>query len=493
MKFSYYAGGQREQSVDQTGFTVNYTYYPDGALKELTDANGDLIVQYTYDQTGNLVQKDMGNGTETVYTYDGDGNVLSITNYASANGPVNSFDDYTYDALGNVLTDISQDGEWVYNYDADSQLVGAVFTPNSTDPDGLSAQNIQYVYNAAGNRESETVNGVTTTYVVNNVNEYTSSTTDGVSTNYEYDAAGNLIAQTTGSNTTSYTFNQLNELTSASGAGVEANYGYDALGKLVSQTVNDVTTKFQIDPAGLGNVVATFDGTGTLTAHYTYGLGLVSQATSTGTAGYYDFNNIGSTVGITGTTGGYINKYAFLPFGQTTTITAAVSNLFTFVGQFGVMGETGGRFIMGFRTYDSATAQFTSTDPLGLGGGDTNLRRYVGNDPTLFADPVGLDSLPENNNQLPTFDPNGFGITIPNKIDLKFIIIDLPWTEGHINISKPIQSLFGPLFTAEENMRQGVLGKQLAVSINQRLLQKKIMQHAKPPAKVPLPVLFEDL
>ena len=35
---------------------------------------------------------------------------------------VNSFDDYTYDALGNVLTDTNQDGEWTYTYDADSQL-----------------------------------------------------------------------------------------------------------------------------------------------------------------------------------------------------------------------------------------------------------------------------------------------------------------------------------------------------------------------------------
>ena len=130
--------------------------------------------------------------------------MLSITNYAPstgdelrpANSTVNSFDDYTYDALGNVLTDTNQDGEWVYTYDADSQLIQAVFTPNSSDPDGLTAQNLQYVYDAAGNRISETVNGVTTTYVANNVNEYTSSTTNGVATTYQYDADGNLIAQT---------------------------------------------------------------------------------------------------------------------------------------------------------------------------------------------------------------------------------------------------------------------------------------------------------
>ena len=77
-----------------------------GRLSELTDGNGNLIVLYTYDAAGNLIQKDNGNGTFTIYTYDGDGDVLSITNYAPstgstsyvpANSAVNSFDDYTYD------------------------------------------------------------------------------------------------------------------------------------------------------------------------------------------------------------------------------------------------------------------------------------------------------------------------------------------------------------------------------------------------------------
>ena len=124
--------GQRTQSLDQTGFTVNYTYDPLGRLYKLTDAGGNLIVQYSYDPAGRLKQKDMGNGTRTVYTYDGDGNVRSITNLAPDHVTVNSFDDYTYDPLGSVKTDTNQDGEWVYTYDADSQLTHAVFTPNGS-------------------------------------------------------------------------------------------------------------------------------------------------------------------------------------------------------------------------------------------------------------------------------------------------------------------------------------------------------------------------
>jgi RHS repeat-associated protein len=402
LKFSYYPGGLRKQSVDQTGFTLNYAFDPAGRLLELTDGSGNLIVQYTYDPAGNLTQKDMGNGTRTVYSYDSAGNVLSITNYAPDHTTVNSFDNYTYDGRRNVLTDTNQDGQWVYGYDADGQLTHAVLTLNSTNPDGLTAQDLTYVYDAAGNRVSETVNGVTTTYVTNNVNEYTSSTTAGAgTTTYQYDLDGNLIAQTDPSNnTTNCTFNDLNQLTAVNGSSLSASYFYDPLGNLVSQTVSGTTTNFQIDPIRLGNVVGAFGGTGVynnsggLSAHYTYGLGLVSQVSAGGAAGYYDFGLTGSTIGITSSAGTYVNRYSYLPFGAATTLSATLPNPFTFVGRFGVTTRADALLHMGFRAYDTATGRFVSKDPLGLAGGDTNTRRYAANDPVNRVDPMGLAEGP---------------------------------------------------------------------------------------------------
>jgi RHS repeat-associated protein len=393
LKFSYYAGGDRKQSVDQAGFTVNYTYDAAGNLTELTDGKGTLIAKYTYDAACNLIQQDNGNGTRTVYTYDAAGDVRSITNLAPDHTTVNSFDKYTYDALGNVLTDTNQDGQWVYTYDAESQLIKAAFTSNSTNPDKLTAQNIEYAYDAAGNRTSETVNGVTTTYAVNNVNEYTSSTTNGATTTYQYDPDGNLIAQKTGGSTTNYTFNELSQLTGVSGQGLTASYVYDPLGNRVSQTVNGATTNFQIDPAG--NIAAAFTGAGAynnsggLLAHYTYGMGLVSQVSASGAAGYYDFGLTGNTIGITNAAGSYVNKYSYLPFGETTTITAALPNPFTFVGQFGVVQDTSNLFAMGAREYGIRTGQFLSVDPWGLAGRDVNFRRYGYSNPVNFVDPMG--------------------------------------------------------------------------------------------------------
>ena len=406
LKFSYYPGGLRKQSVDQTGYTVNYTY--DGAddLSELTDGSGNLIVKYSYDNAGNLIQKDNGNGTRTVYTYDLNGDARSITNYAPDHTTVNSFDIYTYDSLGNTLTDTNQDGQWAYAYDADSELIQAVFTPNSTDPDGLAVQSIKYAYDAAGNRSSQNVNGVVTNYVVNNVNEVTSSITAGLGTTaYQYDLDGNLSAATdpTG-NTTNYTYDDLNQLTAVKGPGLSASYFHDPLGNLVSQTVNGATTNFQVDPTGYGDiaagtVVAAFSGggvysnSGGLLEHYTYGLGLVNQVSAAGSAAYYDFGLAGNTIGITDAAGTYVDQYSYLPFGQTVTIKATLANPFTFVGQFGAMNDGSGLLLMGARSYDPDLGRFAAPDPLGLGGGFANLQIYVENNPVSEIDPTGQGGI----------------------------------------------------------------------------------------------------
>lgn len=388
LKFTHDAVGRRTQSVDQAGFTVNYTYDAVGRLEKLTDAADNLVVQYTYDAAGRLVQKDLGNGTRTLYAYDAADQVLSITNYAPDHATVNSFNHYTYDAVGNPLADASRDGTWTYTYDVTGQLTRAVFA--SADPAVLPDQDLQYVYDALGNRISQTVNGVTTTYAVNGLSQYTSSITGGQITSYHYDADGNLVATADAAGTTRYTFNDLNQLTAATGPGLSAAYAYDPLGNRVSQTVGGVTATYQIDPAGLGNIVAAFDGTGSLLAHYVHGGGLIAQTDAAGAAFYYDFNALGSTTGITNAAGQYVNRYAYLPFGQTTTLTGAVANPFTYIGRWGVTNDGGPLLSMRARWYDRITGRFVSPDPLGLAAGDTNLRRYVSNAPTRFADATGL-------------------------------------------------------------------------------------------------------
>jgi RHS repeat-associated protein len=381
LNFTYNAQGQRTQSVDQDGFTINYSYDALGRLSQLTDGSGNPIVQYTYNNLGQLTNKLNGNGTYSTYAYDANGNLTSEVNYAGG-ATVNSSFTYTYNALNEQtsVTDAASNTT-TYGYDATGQLTQV------TLPGG---QTIAYAYNAAGDRTEVITNGTPTSYASNADNEITQVG----SATYTYDANGNLHTVTDSSGTSTYTYNDLNQLVSIQNPdGSVQTFQYSPLGFLVGTSTTsggtNSQTNYLVDPTGLGNVVASYDGSGSLIAHYNYGFGLVSQ-TGPGGTGYYDFDGSGNTVGITGASGTYVNQYSYLPFGETTIVSAALPNPFTFVGQFGVMQIGSNLFSMRARSYTPGTGQFTSNDPLGLVGGDTNIRCYAANDPLAFADPSGL-------------------------------------------------------------------------------------------------------
>ncbi|NUQ65836.1 MAG: hypothetical protein HUU20_25520, partial [Pirellulales bacterium] len=379
LRFEYNLGGKRSKSVDQSGFAINYLYDALGRLQKLTEGSDMLIVEYTYNAAGQLIRKDLGNGTRTTYEYDQAGQLLHLVNLAPGHTTINSRFDYEYDALGR-RTSMTTDGVRTdYTYDAAGQLIGIA----------MPGRTIQYVYDAAGNRVSVSDNGVTTPYNANNLNQYVS--VGGVT--YTYDADGNLLSKTDSTGTTIYTFNDENRLTGISGPGATATYQYNSLGQLTSSIVNGQAVNNLVDPFGLAEITAQYDDSGALLGHYTWGFGLVSQVGSSGAAGYYDFDALGSTVGISDGGGAYVNRYRYLPFGETTTVQSTLSNPFTFIGCFGVSTDSTGFNQMGFRTYDPTVGQFTSQDPIGLAGGDTNLRRYVRNAPMQFIDPAGLQSL----------------------------------------------------------------------------------------------------
>ncbi len=380
LKFTYNAAGQRTQMVDQTGFTTNYAYDADGRLSQLTDGSGNVVVTYTYDADGRLSRKVNGNGTYTTYTYDADGNVLTLFNDAPG-GTVNSSFVYTYNALGLETTETTIDGQWAYGYDADGQLTHAVFTPNAADPDGLTAQNEVYNYDAMGNRTSTVINGVTTAYAVNDMNEYTS--VGGVA--YSYDKDGNLVSD--GNNI--YAYDALDQLTEASESGTEQGYTYNALGEMVASSSSSAITRYLIDPVGISEVEGEYDAKGDALAQYRFGLDLVSTATS-GAASYYDFDLAENTAAVTDGVGSPVSRAAYDPFGQVISDTSTSKYLFGYSGQAGVRTLLPNLYSMRNRDYSAMLGRFLSTDPLGLADGSSNPYDYVTNDPVVGIDPRGL-------------------------------------------------------------------------------------------------------
>ena len=229
---------------------------------------------------------------------------------------------------------------------------------------------------------------MTTVYTTNDMNEY--SQVGGAA--YTYDENGNMISAADVGGTTTYAYDQDNQLVGVTAPGEDYyTYEYNFIGYQVSSVQNGEQINNLIDPSGLGNVVGQFDVSNNVIDNYTYGIGLVSQVNVTGNAAYYEFDQTGNTVGINNAAGQYVNRYNYFPFGQGTTLTAALPNPFTFAGKYGVSTDRNGLVDMRNRSYDPTTGQFVENDPLGLSGGDINIRRLSQNDPIEYTDPSGLD------------------------------------------------------------------------------------------------------
>jgi RHS repeat-associated protein len=374
LTFTYNAAGERTQMVDNTGYTINYSYDSAGRLSELTDGSDNPIVTYTYDAAGRLSKKTNGNGTYTTYTYDADGNVIDLINYSASNGVQSSFA-YTYDAVNERTSETTTAGTWVYTYDAAGALTHAVYTLTGQD---AASQDLAYSYDANGNLTQTVINGVTTAYVVNKVNEYTS--VGGVA--YTYDANGDLTSD--GTNT--YTYNPLGQLASVSNLSGTTSYTYDALGNMNSTTAGGVTTNYLVDPTGEGNVVAQFNGS-TLVSHSIYGLGLAAQVTANSNVYYYGFDATGSTAQLTNGAGSVVDNYSYLPFGSLLSSSVTVANSFKFTGQVGDLTDSTGLVSMRAREYSPTLGRFLTTDPAGAGN---NPYEYALNNPVSYIDPAGL-------------------------------------------------------------------------------------------------------
>ncbi|HUT10528.1 MAG TPA: RHS repeat-associated core domain-containing protein [Thermoguttaceae bacterium] len=387
LQYTYDAAGRRASMTDELGHQTAYAYDSLGRLWQLTDESGSVIVTYSYDALSRLGRTDKGNGTYTTHDYDAAGQLLHLVNHGPDHTVTSRFD-YTYDAAGLRTSMTTLDGAWTYEYDAIGQLTHAVFAPAAGST--LPAQDIAYKYDPLGNRLSTTINGETTAYTSNELNQYTQVG----DTLYEYDEDGNLIRETTSGQTTEYVYNTDNKLVMVTMPdGTVYEYTYDAFGNRVAVSVDGVVTEYVIDPTGLGNVIGQYDGTADAwQAGYTHGFGLVNQTTAAGSH-FYDFDALGSTAALTDALGAAVNTYAYLPFGGELAWTETVANDFQFVGQWGVMNEGSGLDFMRARYYDSCLGRFASHDPIGVSSGDQNHYRYVRNQPLTYVDPSGLTSV----------------------------------------------------------------------------------------------------
>lgn len=103
----------------------------------------------------------------------------------------------------------------------------------------------------------------------------------------------------------------------------------------------------------------------------------------------YNFHQdgLGSIIAITDASGNKVQSYDYDSFGNPTA-TTIFRNSYQLTGREWDW-EIGLLFLRN-RYYDPVLGKFISKDPISFAGGDTNLYRYVGNNPVNWIDPSGL-------------------------------------------------------------------------------------------------------
>lgn len=308
-------------SSNAGGTSVAYAWDADNRLSSVTDSRTNGVSTYNYDQTGQLSGMQLENGVTYGYGYDQrdrlvnlsvngpSGTIASYTQGFSPSSRKVSVQEapgrgvnYSYDSIYRLLTEniagdptAANNGSLTYSldpvanrlsltstlaalpaqsnaYDADDRASSDTFDSdgNTLESGGTSyaydfedrlsssSSGVQIVYDGDGNRVSETVEGVITSYLIDDLNptgtaQVAEELVNGtVTAQYTY----GLTAVSVRRNSISYYgydgFENVRELTDNSGT-VTDTYDYDAYGNAISHsgtTVNNLMYRSEyFDPA----------------------------------------------------------------------------------------------------------------------------------------------------------------------------------------------------------------------------------------------------
>jgi len=253
-----------------------------------------------------------------------------------------------------------------------------------------------FAYDLVGNR---TTGGS----VVNAGNQLTAD----ANYTYQYDDNGNLTRKTslaTG-NYTQYTYDAENRLTTveefAAGTSTPAftsTYRYDGLGRRIEKVANastgsaqaGQTTRYIYDGE---DILLEYDGANVLQARYTHGPGIDEPlaVTKGGATFFYHQDGLGTVTDLTDSAGVTAKSYSYDAYGTILESPGTLEQPYTYTGR--EFDAESGLYYYRARYYDPATGRFLQKDPIGFGGTQMNLYGYVGNAPTVYIDPYGLERI----------------------------------------------------------------------------------------------------
>lgn len=435
-------------------FTISYSFDHDGRPKTISYGDGGYTpdVSYVYGNQGHTVTVTDGSGACT-WTYNGFGDLLSLVtpqgtlNYTCHSGSglrtsmtevgqVSRVTSYEYDnmnRLKKLINPASEVTEWVYDnvgrmskrllgngtceevsYDARSRPIAIVLKNAST----AVLRSHVYSYDSASNIISQAVDGLTTTFGYDNLNQLLSEAKPGFSCAYTYDASGNRLSRNLNGMLEAYNVDSADKLVSITWNGGFKSFTYDALGRRVSMSESGEVTNYSWDRESRLKAVAT-PGTAVNTFTYNAYDARVSKVDSLGTS-TYKRNGVHVTSpvladgfgiytpGVSETRGG-VTRWLHSGIKNIESLTSSTQILSTtrqydafgnligggiWYGPFGYAGGYGyqedadtGLKLLGHRVYDSETGRFLTRDPISHG---PNAYAYCNNNPLHSHDESGL-------------------------------------------------------------------------------------------------------
>jgi RHS repeat-associated protein len=253
-----------------------------------------------------------------------------------------------------------------------------------------------YVYDKVGNRQTKTVNGVTTVYRYDGNDRLLDEKVNGNTiVTYTYDNNGSTKTKTESGVLTAYTWNDEKRLVSATVNGSPVEYQYNDAGIRVSSKVGGVETRYLLDEGMTANVWEEYSPNGTVQTSYSYGYDLITQTQGT-QVNYYLADGLGSIRLLTDSQGQLVNAYGYEAFGETVSQSGTASNKYQFAGeQFdGALGD----YYLRQRFYDPSNGRFGRMDNYeGRQNEPITLHKYLyaNNNPVLLTDPSGQFSMME--------------------------------------------------------------------------------------------------
>ena len=375
--------------------------------------------QYQYDPMSNITRVDenkasTANNTSTnayLYQYD---KLYRLTN---ADNPTGLPDEqYTYDKLGNRLTDNGKPNpaqtskQWQYN--ANNQLTQSATEDTATF--GSNARAINHRYDANGNltqltTELTTPNQTGTaaanpydnqqySYDAQNRLTAVQDSLGNLIASYQYDPYGQRIRKTihrtlntdgswqalTTPNTFSYFYRD---------EGLSAEYqtaGQDITTPNSTNPATNITTPKLISQYGwLPNGVWGTNPIWINTSKRTTTTANNQTTTTISPPDYYYYQNdhLGTPQQLIDTQGNIVWQQQSTAFGETSISQQSITNNFRFAGQY-FDAETNTNYNY-HRQYNPSGGNYTQTDPIGLAGG-LNRQGYVNQNPINLIDPSGL-------------------------------------------------------------------------------------------------------